>query len=152
RVVSSYSSSVKALLYTRQGKERKNTNEAVNEILLTSMPKTEGANDLIGADKEVESLERLLRAGPNAVTKLREPTKSAVMSHLRSCAVFHFAGHGTSDLQDPSESRLLLKDWKKDPLTVLDLIGLNLYERRPWLAYLSACSTGESQDDTLYDE
>ncbi len=63
--------------------------------------------------------------------------------------MLHFAGHGESDLDDPSQSSLLLKDWKTNPLTVGDLRDCQLQDNPPFLAYLSACSTGADRGTEL---
>jgi len=149
RVVSSYSSCITALLHT----QRNSTNfpDATGECLLVSMATTPGYPDLRCAEKETRLVARLY---PDSTPKLtlKNPCKKDVISHLKNCDVFHFAGHGKSDPYDPSKSCLLLNDWQ-DPLTIEDLIGLKRYgHRRPFLAYLSACSTGENAAEGLQDE
>jgi len=79
-------------------------------------------------------------------------SKSHILECLKSCKVFHFAGHGESDPSDPSKSRLLLDDWEADSLTVAHLRDLKLQGNSPFLAYLSACSTGTSKSAALLDE
>jgi CHAT domain-containing protein len=71
---------------------------------------------------------------------------------LRTCKLFHFAGHGRSNPLEPSQSCLLLEDWKDNPLTVGDLRDHRLQENFPFLGYLSACSTGANEVDRLIDE
>ncbi|KAF4626776.1 hypothetical protein G7Y89_g11379 [Cudoniella acicularis] len=56
--------------------------------------------------------------------------------------IFHFAGHGHTDDTDPSQSYPLLNDWKQGRLTVAAFLEVNLRQRLPFLAYLSACGTG----------
>lgn len=73
--------------------------------------------------------------------KLEEPRKGDVVDGLRRCDIFHFAGHGMPDPADPSKNRLL-RDWQENPLTVEDFIDLKRHDTPPFLAYLSACSTG----------
>ncbi|KAK0734270.1 hypothetical protein B0T26DRAFT_808792 [Lasiosphaeria miniovina] len=60
--------------------------------------------------------------------------KDNVLQHLQTCKIFHLAGHGQLDPAEPSQSCLLLEDWKTNPLT----------ENGPFLGYLSACSTGSN--------
>lgn len=62
---------------------------------------------------------------------------------LRDCENFHFAGHGFADAMDPSRSPLRLLDWMENHLTVTDMVSRNLRDRKPFLAYLSACGTGQ---------
>jgi hypothetical protein len=66
--------------------------------------------------------------------------------------VFHFAGHGYTDEDDSWKSYLLLEDGKSDPFTVANLLDLNLRERSPFLAYLSACGTGRIKGERFSDE
>ncbi|KAL8926867.1 MAG: hypothetical protein Q9208_002676 [Pyrenodesmia sp. 3 TL-2023] len=63
-----------------------------------------------------------------------------------------FAGHGRTDALDPSLSALLLMDWEASPLTIRDLRDLKLQRDPPFLAYLSACSTGRNNMSKLEDE
>lgn len=78
--------------------------------------------------------------------------KQDVLSYLPDSKIFHFAGHGHTDEFDPSKSSLLLRDWESDRLTVANLLEMNLRERCPFLAYLSACGTGEIKDEIFFDE
>lgn len=62
---------------------------------------------------------------------------------------FHSARHGKIDQKDPSQSSLLLED---GPPTVATLLEMNLRKWSPFLAYLSACSTGQIEDERFFDE
>ena len=78
---------------------------------------------------------------PDSVASLagrppKTPTRDAVLEQLRTCAIAHFACHGTAEPADASRSRLLLHD---APLTVADMATVRL--ERAELAYLSACRT-----------
>ncbi|KAF4925019.1 hypothetical protein CGCVW01_v003791 [Colletotrichum viniferum] len=156
RVISSYSTSIKALLQARRRSVRKLHDVDSHTVCLVSMSTTPSRNDFYAgslefAEEEVQMLDSLL--SPTAsTTLLHQPNKEDVLRHIESCTAFHFAGHGVTDPLDPSKSCLLLNDWVQDPLTVDDLTSLSLYERSPWLAYLSACSTGENQTERLQDE
>ena len=78
--------------------------------------------------------------------------KEDVLLHLSQCKIFHFANHGFTDEHDPSKSNLLLEDWQTDPLTLANVQDLNLWERRPFFAYLSACGTGQVRHEQFIDE
>ena len=119
--------------------------------MLASVQNADSESSLAYAKDEIQGIVDLLPSGSNLI-RLEEPEKQDIISQLPSCAVFHFAGHGMSNPLDPADSCLLVKGWKEDPVSVKDLIGLNLYMCSPWLAYLSACSTGETKDEGLYDE
>ena len=154
RVMSSYASSVKALLYGRRQRDRTNTQPTLNSALLVAMRQTPGLHGngvLPFASEEVEMLNRLcpsLGVDP-IVPALR---KDSVLRHLQTCRIFHFAGHGRLDPMEPSRSCLLLDDWMTDPLTVEDLRDHKLHQNPPFLAYLSACSTGANEAENLIDE
>ena len=78
------------------------------------------------------------------------PTRDNVLAHLAECPVAHFACHGADDPIDPSQSRLLLHDYREAPLTVSALGSVHLEHAR--LAYLSACDTALSTNTLLIDE
>ncbi|KAK8255727.1 CHAT domain-containing protein [Phyllosticta capitalensis] len=152
QVVSSYSTSIKTLLYARQNSAKKVSKSA----LLVSMPETPSSGyrnpgDLKSVEKETQLVDDLLRPSMST-TRLKKPQKADVLRSIESSAVFHFAGHGISHFENPARSCLLLDDWVENALTVEDLTSLKLSEKSPWLAYLSACSTGESKIEDLQDE
>jgi CHAT domain-containing protein/tetratricopeptide (TPR) repeat protein len=149
RVISSYSSSVRALVYARKNAIRKDLKSP--KALLVAMRKTPGVSDLICADQEIDILDQVLPAYTSKDTLL-QPQKADIMDKLSSYSIFHFAGHGRPHPLDPSKSCLLLSNWQEDPLTVEDLASLQLQKKSPWLSYLSACSTGESEVEKLQDE
>jgi CHAT domain-containing protein len=47
---------------------------------------------------------------------------------------------------------LLLEDWDREQFTVASLLETNLASNPPFLAYLSACGTGQILDETSVDE
>ncbi|KAH8736103.1 CHAT domain-containing protein [Ilyonectria robusta] len=146
RVMSSYSSSVKAMIHTRR---RPTTPSTSAHALLVAMEHTPGRGiRLPFAPKEIEVLHNLCKC-----MKLYpiEPgrRKEDVISHLPRCKIFHFAGHGYTNGTDPSKSHLLLQD---EPLTVANLLEIDLRKSPPFLAYLSACGTGRIKDERFVDE
>lgn len=147
RAVSSYSSSVKTLVYSRQNRKARMPGES-GKIVLVGMEKTPGQPTLQFASREIKELERLCDPTQLQVTKPRSCQKD-VLAAIHDCKVFHFAGHGRSDSLDPSISSLLLSD---GPLTVASLFETNLHSYKPFLAYLSACGTGQVRHDRLLDE
>ncbi|KAH0829397.1 hypothetical protein FOPE_10120 [Fonsecaea pedrosoi] len=148
RVMSSYSTSVRALAHLR---EQSLTQLASPRALLVAMQDTPGAYRLPFAADEVNMLRGLCKSmGIEPV----EPTRrnKDVVTHLPGCEIFHFAGHGYTDPRDPSKSFLLLEDGKDKPLTVASLLDMNFRDHPPFLAYLSACGTGRTEDGRLVDE
>jgi Tfp pilus assembly protein PilF len=151
RVMSSYASSIKALVYGRRHAIPRPAESALEHALLIAMQDTPGCSRLPFAPKEVEMLTGLC---PSLQLKsvMPSPHRGEVLAHLRACKIFHFAGHGRSDPLDPSQSCLLLEDWKERPLTVGDLRDYWIQESAPFLGYLSACSTSANKVDKLVDE
>ncbi|KAK1478706.1 hypothetical protein CTAM01_14988 [Colletotrichum tamarilloi] len=149
-VMSSYSSSLKSLLAGRRQKIPQYDSGPIN-ALLVSMKSTPRRSPLQYAEPEVAMLQKLCPA-LNATPIRPVQDKVNVLEQLGTCDIFHFAGHGTSNSSDPSQSALLLRDWEKSPLTVEDLRNEKLQEKPPFLAYLSACSTGANEVLGLVDE
>ncbi|KAI2472762.1 CHAT domain-containing protein [Annulohypoxylon bovei var. microspora] len=147
RVMSSYAPSIKALVHGR----RRRTKPSSDHALLVAMHETPGNGTLPFAEDEVNILSNLC---PSLQLKPIRPVlhKSDIIEHLSECQIFHFAGHGYSNPMEPSQSYLLLKDWKTDPLTVGDLRDCQLHNNPPFLSYLSACSTGSNKANELVDE
>jgi hypothetical protein len=151
RVMSSYSSSMKAIIHGRRRRQLEIGAKASDEVLLIAMQDTPSQPRLHFVAREVEVLHTLcnsLALRPTGVTQ----RKDEVMSHLPNCKMFHFAGHGHTDNIDPAQSSLLLEDWESNPLTVADLLEMNIRDRPPFLAYLSACGTGQIRDEKSLDE
>lgn len=154
RVMSSYTSSIKSLIFGRRHHIRQSVGPLSDHALLVAMRETPGLSPsqvLPYAEIEVDMLNDLcpsLRLKPIMTAR----RKDNVLKHLQGCKIFHFAGHGQSDPAEPSQSRLLLEDWTTDPLTVGDLRDYKLQENPPFLGYLSACSTGANTADRLADE
>ncbi|CVK98830.1 uncharacterized protein FMAN_16172 [Fusarium mangiferae] len=78
--------------------------------------------------------------------------RDEVLEHLKTCKIFHSAGHGQSDAADPSRSCLLLEDWETNPLTTGALRDHRLQDNPPFFAYLSGCSTRANESDRFADE
>ncbi|KAL2843123.1 CHAT domain-containing protein [Aspergillus pseudoustus] len=160
-VISSYSSSIKALLHVGPIPEPPEIfKSAPARALLVPMQDTPGQKPLPFANVEVRMLEGLCKRLQLDPIPLPQIAKKDVLAALKTCPqIFHFAGHGSSNGSDPSRSCLLLEDWQSNPLSVTDLrdnwlLEDNKIEGRaaPFLAYLSACSTGSNRDDNLIDE
>ncbi|EPS45562.1 hypothetical protein H072_457 [Dactylellina haptotyla CBS 200.50] len=152
RVISSYSLSIKTLLYSRQRGHNRQA-QAKNKALLISMPKTEGQQSLRFVDKEIGEVQIMCdKLGLEPNTAASPKNRDDILSKLDTCKIFHFAGHGLSNLREPSQSCLLLDDWKSSPLTVEALWKRKLQINPPFLAYLSACSTGSNRHTYLLDE
>lgn len=140
RVISSYSVSVAALVQAHDHLRRHADRKPENAVLI-------GMQGLTGAPKEIQRVADICQS---MKVKMPKPFVSALLEALKACDVFHFAGHGSSNSQDPSQSALILAG--QDRLTVSSLLDINLHKRKPFLAFLSACSTGQVRREDLVDE
>jgi tetratricopeptide (TPR) repeat protein len=143
RVISSYTPTIRALTHARRPRpavtgDRGDRPGARDQVVTVVMPHTPGAPDLPGAQAEAAGLQQRF---PGQVTVLTgaDATHDRVLAALPAGQWAHFACHGTSDLNNPSASCLLLTDHQQRPLTVVDVARLRLDDAG--LAFLSACST-----------
>jgi hypothetical protein len=149
RVISSYTSTIKSLSYARERLAGANQVELKEKAILVAMPTTPEQNSLSSVETEVEDLRKLFFNASIDTTVMQNPIRSDVLSELPKHAIVHFACHGYP-ADDPSQSGLLLEDWKTTSLTVSDLASLNTESAK--LAYLSACHTSATRDFGLLDE
>ncbi|KAH8896962.1 hypothetical protein GQ53DRAFT_890564 [Thozetella sp. PMI_491] len=148
RAISSYSSSIRALVQSREKCRSVVGGQDSEKVLLVGVEQTPGHRRLPYAPKEINSLERLFGSMQLQVIRPK-PCQKEILSALKDCKLFHFAGHGSTNQLDPSKSSLLLHDGQ---LTVGSLFKNNLRSGAPFLAYLSACGTGQVTHDQLTDE
>jgi len=138
----SYTSTIRALQYSRSGQSRQN-----KPTLIVTMPTTPGAGSLPGVTREAGKIKHSLR-NFSVVDTLHKPTAEDVLQALSGYTIAHFACHGVSST-NPADHLLLLKGTGDvDKLRVKDIAALKLPAAR--LAYLSACNTANST--TLIDE
>ncbi|KAH6889270.1 TPR domain-containing protein [Thelonectria olida] len=148
RVISSYSSSLKLLMHSRERQPERQTRAEEQRAVLVSMQHTPNQSQLQFAPREVDIVNRLCDSMGFQVSK-PSPCRMDVLFALDDCKIFHFAGHGRTDVLNPAKSSLLLSD---GPLTIESLLETSLPRRTPFLAYLSACGTGQVRQDGLVDE
>ena len=146
RVISSYTPTIKALKYAR---ERQLKVDKIEEqtMLLIGMPTTPEESDLKFVREELKKILDLISL--KVRRPLLYPTRATVLARIKNHQIVHLSCHGRSEL-DPSQSKLLLKDWKNAPLTVSDIMSVNM--QHPQFAYLSACHTSSIRDVLLLDE
>jgi CHAT domain-containing protein len=149
RVISSYASTVKSLSYARERLAKANEFKLKEKAILVAMPTTPEQNSLPSVETEVEDLRILFFNASIDTTVMPNRTKAEVLSELPKHSIVHFACHGYP-ADDPSQSSLLLEDWKTASLTVSDLTSLNIESAN--FAYLSACHTSAARDFRLLDE
>ncbi|CVK96031.1 uncharacterized protein FMAN_13948 [Fusarium mangiferae] len=148
RVISSYGSSIRNIIRGRRDSFQSSSSD---QALLVAMEHTPGHDTLSFANEEVELIDGIFRS-MELKSIIPQRTKQEVVRYLPECRIFHFAGHGLAHPEDPSESSLLLEDWENDSLKVSDLLDINIRQNAPFLAYLSACGTGQIKDETSFDE
>ncbi|KAI7762750.1 hypothetical protein LZL87_008191 [Fusarium oxysporum] len=151
RVVSSYGSSIKTIIHSRQNRNPPTPIRGPRNVVLVAMQDTPGQKSLRHARSEIIAVQGICDLMGLPWTKPKAQRR-AVVSAIESCMIFHFAGHGTTDEKSPLASHLLLEDWTQDPLTVASLLETNLSSRSPFFAYLSACGTGQVRDKKSLDE
>ncbi|KAK0717843.1 hypothetical protein B0T26DRAFT_812436 [Lasiosphaeria miniovina] len=122
RVISSYSSSSRGLIQGRQNRAKTKAVPNPGKAVLVGM------KELRYAPQEINNLEGLCRSMHLRVCK-PQPCQSDVLAAL-------------DDLTDAIDASN----------TVKSLFGINLHNRKPFLAYLSACGTGQIAHEKLVDE
>ncbi|MBJ7330188.1 MAG: CHAT domain-containing protein [Solirubrobacteraceae bacterium] len=101
--------------------------------VLSAGVRSSPAGTLVNAPLESQGVQALFGA---AVERVEPPVLAAVRRALETCAIWHFACHGTYDPVSPEKSAISLAD---GTLSVRELLGLAAGVRR--LAVLSACQT-----------
>ncbi|RSL52939.1 hypothetical protein CEP53_007929 [Fusarium sp. AF-6] len=148
RVISSYHTSVQSIIRNRK---RPLSTVTSPEALLVAMEHTPGSSRLPFAVKEVAAVRGLCKS--MSLSPIEPgPNKEDILTHLLQCQLFHFAGHASTNLFDPVKSHLCLDNEMAVSLSVLNLLDTNLRKSPPFLAYLSACGTGEIHNAELVDE
>jgi CHAT domain len=148
RVISSYTPTLKALKYARERSKRA-AKVTQQKAMLIGWPEESEEDDLAFVSDDIEIVNSLLSPHIQA-TVLQKPDRKRVLSRLGEHHIVHFSCHGYSSATNPSESRLLLKNWRTDPLTVSDLTASNIPFGQ--FAFLSACHSASSRDLRLLSE
>lgn len=130
------------LVQGRQIRATENATRKPEKVVLVGM------QELLHAPREINELKGLCKTMD---LQVHEPqtNREDILAALNDCDIFHFAGHERIDSLDPSKSALLLAD---EALTMTTLFEQNLQSRKPFLAYLSACGTGQMNHDAFIDE
>lgn len=144
RAISSYSPSLAALIQRRaKSVKRQNPPQKPEQAVMVGMDELPYAK--VETRRVMEICRTISASTPQARSK-------DILAALKACDIFHFAGHGSSNPSNPSQSSLHLT--AGDKIMVSDLLDINLHRRepRPFLAFLSACRTGQVKDEKLADE
>jgi len=148
RVISSYTPTLKCLQVSRELVKKFSDLSSQNAILV-GMPTTPDQCDLPFVSHELQCLEQLFSSNIHP-TVMRNPTKEETTAVLPQQQIVHLSCHGMVSTADPSQSSLLLEDWRTNPLTVSDIVSLTLSSAQ--FAFLSSCHSASSRDLKLLDE
>ncbi|KAF8438696.1 hypothetical protein BGX38DRAFT_1052387, partial [Terfezia claveryi] len=109
--ISSYTPTVKALLYSRarEGATIQNVGfgTSADKMLFIAMPNTPGDKGFPKAREEAESIISFL---PSGITKtlLISPNSRLALEQIRGHNMVHFACHGITEFANPAKSRIVL--------------------------------------------
>ncbi|CAH0039944.1 unnamed protein product [Clonostachys rhizophaga] len=162
-VISSYTPSLKTLLHamrrSKQSQIRRIDYQKENPSLgIITMKTTPGGyGDLPATEKEREVVMNLTESKWNC-TSISQPTADVALQAIRDSDIVHFACHGIADSRDPLESHLVLEkpsginnEMEVDKLTVSQILSIDELQK-PWIAFLSACTTTSMGGLRLLDE
>ncbi|KAH7009653.1 hypothetical protein EDB80DRAFT_750248 [Ilyonectria destructans] len=134
RAISSYSSTIKTIIHSHEQPMQEMPAAGLDQAVIIAMPQTPGQNPLSNAEDERKEVHRIYTEMGLRPVPLR-PFRGEVLSALQDC-----------------KSHLLLQDWEESPLTVERMMETNVGSRSPFLAYLSACRTGQIRHEASVDE
>ncbi|KAH0841256.1 hypothetical protein AYO21_06865 [Fonsecaea monophora] len=146
-VISSYAPTLKSRKHAVE-KAEKLSADPITQALLVSAKGASGLKPLLGAEIEVDRLEKKLGSLSINCLLPPAPTKSETILALQQCQLCHFACHGYSHPSNPSSSLLAVSDQARLPMR--EVAALNLSSAR--LAYLSACFVADNRAEDLLDE
>jgi CHAT domain-containing protein/tetratricopeptide (TPR) repeat protein len=172
-VVSTYVPTLKSLAFAREIALR-NQRLPQQKLLVVNAPEVQGMRPL-NTEKEIKALKNTATSlGQLPFKVLENPTKEVLLEQVKRHSIIHFACHGTSCPDNPSDSGLYIaegtvesrlevvhnentgleieevKTYDLPMLKVRDITELSHEKAR--LAYLSACSTAENSAQALVDE
>ncbi|KAJ5626997.1 CHAT domain-containing protein [Penicillium herquei] len=151
RVISTYSSSIKGIIRYQSQKIQIMPPKGQGSAVIIGMQSTNGHSSLKFAQDEANQITSICRLmGQTPISP--KACKEDVLSALKTCSIFHFAGHASTNEHEPLNGTLLLEDWQDSPLTVGTLLETDFVTNQPFLAYLSACGTSQILDDGSVDE
>jgi CHAT domain len=134
RVISSYTPTLGALIYSRSAKGSDKSNSP--RELMVAMPETPGMGDLPNVHKEVEDYRNTYPGA--AVLEGEQAVRDAVAEGMRQCSLVHFACHGGQGVGQSAASCVYLAD---GPLSIAEINRLQIASGE--LAFLSACATAQ---------
>ena len=141
-VISSYTPTISAL--ARQFGGRQDHGNPVSAVVV-AMQATPGGGGLPAVAAEAQLVADTCRGA--LVLEGPQARYEAVVAAVNNHSLAHFACHAVTDEDDPAASHLVLHDHETKPLTVADIIRCPTDDAE--LAFLSACSTGQTSPGLL---
>ncbi|MET7286461.1 CHAT domain-containing protein [Streptomyces sp. NPDC005573] len=145
RVVSSYATSLSSLASARAtpsfGPDR--------GLLAVSLPRTPGRPPLAHTRDEADVALDWAADRPTADLPGERATRAEVLQRLRSADWVHYAGHAEPPAAGTDSAGLVPYDHATEGLIGLGDLVRTGAGRRPWLAYLSACSTARGRPELI---
>jgi hypothetical protein len=141
-VISSYTPTISAL--ARQFVVRQDHDNPVSAVVV-AMQATPGGGELPAVATEAQLVADTCRGA--LVLEGPQARYEAVVAAVNNHSLAHFACHAVTDEDDPAASHLVLHDHETKPLTVADIIRCPTDDAE--LAFLSACSTGQTSPGLL---
>ncbi|KAJ5716189.1 CHAT domain-containing protein [Penicillium malachiteum] len=149
--MSSYSSSIKGIIRYQSQEIQITRLRSQGSAVIIGMQVTNGHSSLKFAQDEANQVTSICKSmGQTPISP--KACKAEVLSALKTCSIFHFAGHASTNQHEPLDGILMLEDWQNSPLTVGTLLETDFVTNQPFLAYLSACGTSQVLDDGSVDE
>jgi len=127
-------------------------------VIIEPEPPSDGNEEVFKPLRAAETVTQIVQRtfstladGNGEALILRKPSKDATLRLLRRrVPIVQFFCHGFNDYDEPLNSKLLLEDWRANPLTAGTLMSLDLRGCR--LAFLSACWSAHGGVENLQDE
>ncbi|KAJ9105845.1 hypothetical protein QFC19_003415 [Naganishia cerealis] len=164
-VISSYAPTLRALLHTRNHAGKLSGLKERFVVFGSAMRETPGMDKLINAELELAAVQKVFKdgiatrkVGNSQSEMVFSPYAADALDRLRETQIAHFACHGQSDLEMPSQSYLALLQRPSgdgDPpmlqrLTLAQLAQTDF--QHACIVFLSACSTAQNRVQRLEDE
>lgn len=146
RAISTYSSSIPSLVEGHQYQIRSPYKRPLTAAFFGV------EKNLASIEREIRNLREIYNQMGLQVLQVEPGTPQARLTDvLNQTDIFHFAGYGKANHLDPLKSSVVIGG--VDGLLTVDyLFSTILQHRKPFLAYLSACSTGKIDHKGLINE